>query len=163
MEERKKRHPFTFSQCSSALAIPSYWIWFKVLVLTFKALYSLRPTYLRDHLSSYMPHRALCSTIQHCLVIPDPKDALPALIRGRAFSALKPTWWDELPVKIQVLQALLHFSKIELFHQDLGCGSHHLSGFGLPVPHAGHSWSAILTIYQTQGPSWLHLMCIMYR
>ena len=61
---------------------------FKVLVLTFKALNGLGPTYLRDRLFRYAPPRLLRSADQNLLRVPGPKDIKLASTRARAFSAL---------------------------------------------------------------------------
>ena len=61
---------------------------FKVLVLTFKALNSLGPTYLRDRLFRYSPPRLLRSADQNLLRVPGPKDIKLVSTMARAFSAL---------------------------------------------------------------------------
>ena len=62
---------------------------FKVLVLTFKALNGLGPTYLQDRLFRYSPPSLLRSADQNLLKVPGPKDINLASTRARA---LAPAW-----------------------------------------------------------------------
>ena len=84
---------------------------FKVLVLTFKAIRGPGPTYLRDHLFPYIPRRTLCSSDANLLEIPNHQDIRLVSTRKRAFSALAPTWWNELPSEIRALTELSQFRK----------------------------------------------------
>ena len=91
-------------------------------MLTFKALNGLGPTYLRDRLFRYSPPRLLRSADQNLLRIPGPKDIKLTSTRARAFLALAPAWWNELPIEIQALTKLLKFRKAcktVLFHQAM--------------------------------------------
>ena len=80
---------------------------FKVLVLTFKALNSLGPLYLRDRLFRYSPQRTLRSAHQNLLRVPGPKEIKLASTRARAFSA----WCNALPSEIRALRELSHFRR----------------------------------------------------
>ena len=73
-----------------------YRVRFKVLVLTFKALCGLGPSYLRDRLAWYVPCRTLRSSNNNLLEVPSNKVARLASIRARAFSILAPTWWKSI-------------------------------------------------------------------
>lgn len=67
-----------------------YWIHFKVLVLTSKALRGLGLTCLSNRLFLYMPQEALQFAEQEFLVVPGPRDAHLASATAEAFSALAP-------------------------------------------------------------------------
>lgn len=56
--------------CPLHWLLVEYWVGFKFLVLTFKALRSQWPTYLQDLLSPYVPKRVLHSQDLYLLVIP---------------------------------------------------------------------------------------------
>uniref|UniRef100_A0A670HZ87 Reverse transcriptase domain-containing protein n=1 Tax=Podarcis muralis TaxID=64176 RepID=A0A670HZ87_PODMU len=74
-----------------------YRVRFKVLLLTFKALHGLGPSYLWDRLSRYAPWRASRSINSNTLVVPGPKEVRLASTRARVFSTLAPAWWNALP------------------------------------------------------------------
>ena len=84
---------------------------FKVLVLTFKAIRGPDPAYLRDRLSPYLPRRTLRSSGANLLEIPSHQDIRLAPTRARAFSALAPAWWNELPSEIRALKELSQFRR----------------------------------------------------
>ena len=93
------------------------------MVLTFKALNVLGPTYLWDRLFRHFPTRLLRSAEQNLLRIPSPKDIKLASTRARAFSALALAWWNALPNNIRALRELNQFRracKTELFRQAYG-------------------------------------------
>lgn len=70
---------------------------FKVLVLTYKSLYSLGPSYLRDRLIPYTPNKSLLSTRESLLHVPE---ACPMVTWSRAFTVATPLLWDSIPVNI---------------------------------------------------------------
>ena len=93
---------------------------FKVLVLTFKAIRGSGPIYLRDRLSLYSPQRSLRSSDANLLEIPNHQAIRLASTRKRAFSALAPSWWNELPAQTRAMTELSQFRracKTMLFHQ----------------------------------------------
>uniref|UniRef100_A0A670I2H7 Reverse transcriptase domain-containing protein n=1 Tax=Podarcis muralis TaxID=64176 RepID=A0A670I2H7_PODMU len=103
-----------------------YRIRFKVLVLTFKALYGLGPSYLRDRLSWYAPQRNLRSANNNILKVPGLREVRLASTRARAFSAAAPIWWNALSQETKALRDLTSFRracKTELFHQAFGQGA----------------------------------------
>ncbi|XP_077781511.1 uncharacterized protein LOC144327186 [Podarcis muralis] len=103
-----------------------YRIRFKVLVLTFKALYGLGPLYLRDRLSWYDPQRNLQSSNKNILKVPGHREVRLASTRARAFLALAPIWWNTLSQETRALRDLTSFRracKTELFHQAFGKGT----------------------------------------
>uniref|UniRef100_A0A670J1P8 Reverse transcriptase domain-containing protein n=1 Tax=Podarcis muralis TaxID=64176 RepID=A0A670J1P8_PODMU len=103
-----------------------YRIRFKVLVLTFKALYGLGPSYLRGRLSWYVPQRNLRSANKNILKIPGHREVRLASTRARAFSAAAPIWWNALSQETRALQDLTSYRracKTELFHQAFDQGA----------------------------------------
>ena len=91
---------------------------FKVLVLTYKALYGLGPQYLTEHLSRHEPTRTLRSTSKVLLRVP----TLRVATRERAFSVVAPRLWNDLPKGSRLAPTLLSFRrqvKTYLFSQAL--------------------------------------------
>uniref|UniRef100_A0A803TNY3 Reverse transcriptase domain-containing protein n=1 Tax=Anolis carolinensis TaxID=28377 RepID=A0A803TNY3_ANOCA len=84
---------------------------FKVQVLTYKALHSLGPTYLRDRISSYEPVRTLRSSGEALLALPPPSQVRLVGTRERAFSAVAPRLWNALPKEIRQSPTLSNFRK----------------------------------------------------
>uniref|UniRef100_A0A670IWM0 Reverse transcriptase domain-containing protein n=1 Tax=Podarcis muralis TaxID=64176 RepID=A0A670IWM0_PODMU len=100
-----------------------YRVRFKVLLLTFKALHGLGPSYPRDRLSRYAPRRASRSTNSNTLVVPGPKEVRLASTKARAFSTLAPACWNTLPRETRALHDLISFRracKTQLFHLAFG-------------------------------------------
>lgn len=62
----------------------------------YKALYSLGPEYLKDHLLHYYPAHALHSAEKAVLCILPAAEARLAGTRGRAFSVAAPHLWNTL-------------------------------------------------------------------
>jgi len=71
---------------------------FKILLLTFKALHKLRPSYIRDLLQTYKPVRSLRSSSMNMLVIPRSR---LKFYGDRAFSVCAPKLWNNLPEHIK--------------------------------------------------------------
>ena len=65
---------------------------FKILLLTFKALNNLCPSYISDLLEIYRPARSLRSSSRNLLVIPR---------SDRAFSVSSPKLWNDIPEAIK--------------------------------------------------------------
>ncbi|KAM9790323.1 uncharacterized protein ACBT44_018929 isoform 1-T2 [Syngnathus typhle] len=70
---------------------------FKILLLTFKALHHLAPTYLSDLLVPYCPNRPLRSSNTSRLTVP--KSKLKSF-GDRAFSCTSPRLWNSLPQSV---------------------------------------------------------------
>ena len=70
---------------------------FKVLVLTYKALNGLGPSYLKDLNSLYEPARVLRSSGEAFLSVPPPSQVHLVGTRERAFSVAAPRLWNSLP------------------------------------------------------------------
>ena len=66
----------------------------KILMLTFKALNKLCPSYIRDLLETYKPTRILRSSIRNLLVIPCSK---LKSYGDHAFSVSAPKLWNDIP------------------------------------------------------------------
>ncbi|KAF7237995.1 Butyrophilin subfamily 1 member A1, partial [Varanus komodoensis] len=93
------------------------WAQFKVLVITYKALNSLGPGYLKEHLHPYMPSHPLRSATEALLREPSMKDT------RRAFSVVAPNLWNELPREVRLVPSLFVFwsqAKTFLFKRYFG-------------------------------------------
>jgi hypothetical protein len=71
---------------------------FKILLLTFKAIKGMAPTYLQDAIVPYRPTRALRSQNSGLLVIPR---VSKITVGGRAFSYQAPVLWNKLPTQVK--------------------------------------------------------------
>ncbi|KAF7655261.1 hypothetical protein LDENG_00058620, partial [Lucifuga dentata] len=80
------------------LPVP-YQIDFKTILLTFKSLHSLAPTYLTDLLQTYTPY---CSLRSSSAGLPSVRD-FNLTMGGRAFSHTAPRLWNSLPLRIHQL------------------------------------------------------------
>ena len=74
-----------------------YRIVFKILLITYKALNNLAPSYIRDLLTPYVPSRQLRSSSKNLLVIPHYN---LKTYGARSFSVAAPTLWNTLPSDI---------------------------------------------------------------
>ena len=87
----------------------AYRIEFKVLVLAFKAIHGLAPSYLCEVVHKYIPGRTLRSSNAACLLV-EPKTRLK--IGGdRAFSKAAPVLWNRLPSALRSLDSLDEFQR----------------------------------------------------
>ena len=83
-------------------------IHFKILVLTFRALHGQTPQYITDLLLPYTPNRALRSSDQKLLVVPQTHFKT----RGdRAFQAVAPNLWNAIPLSLRSLDSCVTFMK----------------------------------------------------
>ena len=82
---------------------------FKVLVLTYKALYGLGPQYLTERLSRHEPTRTLCSTSKVLLRVPASREARRVATREGAFSVVAPKLWNDLPEEARLAPTWLSF------------------------------------------------------
>ena len=74
-----------------------YRIVFKILLITYKALNNLTPSYIRDLLTPYVPSRQLRLSSKDLLVIP----RFNLKTNGaRSFSVAAPALWNTLPSDI---------------------------------------------------------------
>ncbi|XP_056913213.1 uncharacterized protein LOC130539113 isoform X2 [Takifugu flavidus] len=77
---------------------------FKTLLLTYKVLRGLAPSYLEELVIPYQPNRPLRSQNAGLLVVPR---VSRSRTRGRAFSYQAPLLWNQLPVQVRDADSLL--------------------------------------------------------
>ena len=80
-------------------------ITFETLLLTFKCLHGLAPTYLSALLSTYCPTRSLRSSDQLLLNQPTSRTK----IGERSFSCAAPKAWNQLPIAVRQCTTVNHF------------------------------------------------------
>ncbi|KAF7245646.1 putative RNA-directed DNA polymerase from transposon BS [Varanus komodoensis] len=93
---------------------------FKVLIITYKALNSLGPGYLKEHLRPYLPARPLRSAAEALLREPSVREVRRPSTRRRAFSVVAPHLWNALPREVCLALSLFVFrrqAKTFLFKQ----------------------------------------------
>ena len=81
---------------------------FKILVITFKALHGLAPSYIADLIKPYVPARNLRSANQNLLH--QSKFNLKTF-GARAFSVSAPTLWNSMPVELKQKDSTNSFKK----------------------------------------------------
>lgn len=81
---------------------------FKILLLTYKALHGLAPSYLSELLTPYIPPRPLRTLNSHLVVIPSVNKKS---IGCRAFSYRAPYLWNRLPLNIKESTSIVIFKK----------------------------------------------------
>ena len=81
---------------------------FKILLLTFKALNNLCPSYISDLLETYKPTRSLRSSSRNLLTIPRSK---LKSYGDRAFSVCAPKLWNDIPEIIKCCANLKTFKR----------------------------------------------------
>ena len=84
----------------------SHRITFKLLLLTFKALNNMAPSYICDLLVKYKPSRTLRSSDASLLVVPQSQ---LATYGDRAFSIAAPRLWNNLPLCLRNCSSLAVF------------------------------------------------------
>ncbi len=90
---------------------------FKILLLTYRALHDLAPEYLKGLIIPYTPARSLRSS--SCNLLTPIKTKL-STYGDRAFSAVAPRLWNDLPMYIKSAESLASFKshlKTHLFKQ----------------------------------------------
>ena len=99
---------------------------FKILLLTFRILHGLAPSYLKDLITAYSPQRCLRSTTQYLLS--QPRSKLKSY-GDRSFATVAPKYWNSLPCDIKTVSNLAHFKscvKTYLFMKFLQQPSDHI-------------------------------------
>ena len=71
---------------------------FKILLLVFKSLNNLAPSYISDLLTPYIPSRSLRSSNQSLLVVPR---SIQKSYGDRAFAVAAPRLWNALPIRMR--------------------------------------------------------------
>lgn len=82
---------------------------FKVLLLTYKALHGLAPTYLSDLVLPYIPTRTLRSQDAGLLIVPRISKQTAG---GRAFSYRAPFLWNGLPTNVRDADSVSTFKSL---------------------------------------------------
>ena len=91
----------------------SFRIEFKILLITYKAISGLAPSYITDLIPPYEPSRALRSSEKGLLKVPD----CNYVTRGeRAFAFRAPTLWNALPEEIKFASSLARFKSLLKTH-----------------------------------------------
>ena len=93
---------------------------FKVLLLAYKSLHGLAPSYLSDLITPHRPRRPLRS--QHAGLLTIPRVNKPT-VGGRAFSHRAPVLWKSLPPSIRNATSVEMFKsrlKTHLFTKHFG-------------------------------------------
>ena len=85
---------------------------FKLLLLTWKAINGLAPSYISNLLVPYKPVRALRSSDKHLLTVPWTSSTLGDC----AFSVAAPTLWNSLPLDIRCCDSLQSFKTLLKTH-----------------------------------------------
>ena len=95
-------------------------ILFKFLVMVFKSVNNLAPSYLSDQLKPYVLPRSLRSSSDTSLLtVPPPLNL--STIESRSFSVAGPSTWNKLPLSLRQLPSLPSFKsnlKTHLFPQN---------------------------------------------
>ena len=85
-----------------------YRIQFKILLLTFKCVLGIAPSYLSDLINMYKPSRSLRSQDQ--LLLQQPRARL-ASYGDRAFAIVAPSLWNQVPYDIRASSSVTIFKK----------------------------------------------------
>ena len=73
---------------------------FKLLLITFKVLHGMAPSYLSDLLTIYVLKCTLCSNSQ-LLTLPSICEVSTSYYGNRAFSIAAPSLWNKLPAEVR--------------------------------------------------------------
>ena len=79
---------------------------YKILLLTYKALNSMAPTYLTDLLQRYTPPRQLRSSSKNLLKVPNSN---LKSYGERTFQVAAPKLWNELPENVKISNSINEF------------------------------------------------------
>jgi hypothetical protein len=85
-----------------------YRIQYKLLLLTFKALHGLAPSYIAELIVRYAPERQLRSASQHLLVVPKARYSTAG---DRAFVRAAPVLWNSLPLNLRTCTGLNSYKR----------------------------------------------------
>ncbi len=96
---------------------------FKILLLAYKAVNGLAPSYVSDMLTIHHPVRNLRSTSTECVLLkpPSTRSIRTSTYGDRAFSSAAPKLWNELPENIRSAKTVDRFKsllKTHLFNND---------------------------------------------
>jgi hypothetical protein len=97
-----------------------YRIKFKILLLTYKAVNGMAPSYLKDLLVPYQPSRALRSQNSKLLVVPR---VSKSTVGGRAFSYQAPALWNQLSIEVREADTVSTFkARLKTYLFELAYG-----------------------------------------
>ena len=82
-------------------------IHFKIVLLTFKSLHAITPSYLSSLVRLYFPSRALRSSGANQLCVPH----VSTVFGSRGFKSAGPTIWNSLPLSVTSCSAIHTFKK----------------------------------------------------
>ena len=97
---------------------------YKRAVLTFNAMCSSTPVYIRDLLSAYEPTRALRSSGTNLLVIPSSNNK--TALDGKAFQNYAPKLWNSLPERLRAIAQFGNPENIAINYSGLSSFKHSL-------------------------------------
>ena len=83
-------------------------IQFKILLLVYKCMCGIAPSYLKEALTEYVPSRTLRSTNKNLLCVPRTNTSTYG---DRAFSACAPKLWNQLPSYIRAAESIAIFKR----------------------------------------------------
>ncbi len=93
---------------------------FKLLILVYKVLHNLAPSYLTDLILVHKPQRNLRSSNRMILVVPRSR---LKLCGDRTFSVVAPKLWNSLPLRLRLLPTLGSFKRnLKLYLLELAFG-----------------------------------------
>ena len=84
-------------------------IMFKILLLTFKALHQLAPSYLSELITIITPGRYNLRMSNNGLLLSYPRGKSKKTLGDRSFMVAAPTLWNSLPAKIRDIEQLIDF------------------------------------------------------
>uniref|UniRef100_A0A669EE25 Reverse transcriptase domain-containing protein n=1 Tax=Oreochromis niloticus TaxID=8128 RepID=A0A669EE25_ORENI len=106
-----KHHKHSYA---TPLLIQLHWlpvkfrVQFKIIIMTYRTLHSVAPTYLSDLLLSYHPSKSLRSCDQGLLVVPHTRLKTKG---DRAFVSVAPRLWNSLPLSLRSVDSVMSFKK----------------------------------------------------
>ncbi len=85
---------------------------FKLLLLTYKSLHGMAPSYIAELIKIHVPKRTLRSNSKLLLIVPPSREVSTAYYGERAFSVAAPILWNKLPAHIQNADSLATFKRL---------------------------------------------------
>jgi len=87
-----------------------YRIYFKILIITFKAIHGMSPSYIGD-LVSVRSCSAYSLRSNYTIVLERPMGRMLATLGARSFYAAAPTWWNSLLAHLREIETLGAFKR----------------------------------------------------
>ena len=85
---------------------------FKILLIIYKALHGLAPSYISDLLTNYTPRRTLRSSSLALLQPPTSREVSTSYYGNRVFSVAAPKLWNNIPLTIRKADSLAKFKHL---------------------------------------------------